>query len=410
MTIEDILKQAKTATIQMASLTGDQKNTALNEFGILLDQKRDFLISENKKDLELNKEKISSALFQRLELTEKKIEGLIQGVQDLIKMNDPVGRIEDSKSLEGDMRLEKISVPIGVIGVVFESRPDVNPQILSLILKSGNTVVLKGGSEAGYSNRAFQSLVKELNQKCDFLPEGWAQIIETREDFKEMLKYDEYLDLVIPRGSNQLVQTVMESTKAPVLGHADGVCHLYLDHTAHIEKAIALILNAKTQYPSGCNALETLLVEERVAKEFLLKFAPIAQEKKIEIRGCEKTRKILSSAEEVEDWHIEWGNNTLSIKIVSGLDKAIEHINTFGSHHTDGILSEDKEAQEKFVQLVDSASVYVNASTRFADGFQYGMGAEVGISTSKTHARGPVGIDGLVIYKYILRGSYSLRG
>ena len=325
----------------------------------------------------------------------------------MVRLTDPVGAIASRVQLDDGLVLERVSVPLGVIGIIFESRPDVIPQILSLILKSGNAVVLKGGKEAYHTNHAFMTLVEKLNNVCPVLPAAWAQLIDSREAVREMLAYPQYVDLVIPRGSNQLVQSVMAATQIPVLGHADGVCHLYVHPSASIEKAIPLIVDAKIQYPAACNALETLLVDSEVAGRFFPAFQHAAAAANLQLIGCEQTRTFIPEAQPAsdDDWHTEYGDLRLSVKVVSGMDAAIAHINSYGSHHTDGILAADPAAIEIFLNAVDSASVFANASTRFADGFRYGLGAEIGISTAKTHARGPVGLEGLVIYKYKLRGT-----
>jgi glutamate-5-semialdehyde dehydrogenase len=410
LSIEEKLKKSKRSALQMAVLTSEQKNTALKKLAEIIEKEKDFLISKNRMDLEQNKGKISEALYSRLELTDKKIKSVIEGIYEIASMLDPIGVVEWERDLKLGPHLKKISVPIGVIGVVFEARPDVNPQILSLILKSGNSVVLKGGSEAIHSNVAFQAVVEKLNAECSFLPSDWAQIIETREDFREMLKYDEYLDLVIPRGSNQLVKSVMDSTRAPVLGHADGICHIYVDPSADLDKSLDVILNSKTQYPSACNSVETLLIDSKVDVGFLLSLNAAASQLGVELRGCKITSSVLKNIKMATDtdWVTEYGEKILAVKIVENIDSAIDHINTYGSHHTDAIMAKDESSIQKFQSKVDSACVFVNASTRFADGFRFGMGAEVGISTSKTHARGPVGIEGLVSYKYLLSGDYEV--
>jgi glutamate-5-semialdehyde dehydrogenase len=268
-------------------------------------------------------------------------------------------------------------------------------------------VVLKGGRETGNSNRAFMKIVAEVGEKLDgLLPEGWAQLVDTREAFHELLKYPEYVDLVIPRGSNELVRQIQQSTQIPVLGHADGICHVYIHGEADIEKAVRVAIDSKTQYPAVCNAAETLLVDRKIARVFLPAFQRSARPKEVEIIGCEETHQILpdSRLATEEDWKTEYLDNRLAIRVVDGLDAAVDHINTYGSHHTDTIVTEDETAREAFIERVDSASVMANASTRFADGYRYGLGADVGISTLKTHARGPVGLEGLTIYKYVLRG------
>ena len=406
--IEILLSQSKQAFYQTATLTIEQKNTALEKFAHIIETHADFLLRENQKDIEkAEAEGLSQVLYQRLKLDSGKIKQLVQGIRDLIKLSDPAGQVLSTTQLDEGLILEKVSVPLGVIGIIFESRPDVIPQILSLILKSGNAVVMKGGREAFHSNAAFMQLVTQLNHSCPFLPAHWAHLLESREAVHEMLNYPQYIDLVIPRGSNQLVQSIMAATKIPVLGHADGICHIYVHASANLTQAIPLIIDAKIQYPAACNALETLLIDEAIAKPFLPVFAAAAEKAGITLKGCNRTQQQLSQIEPAteEDWRTEYGDLTLAVKIVNSAQEAIEHINHYGSHHTDAILAEDAPVIAWFFNTVDSASVFANASTRFADGFRFGLGAEIGISTAKTHARGPVGLEGLVIYKYQLWGS-----
>lgn len=406
-TPEALLRQSKDSFYAMATLSSEQKNAALNVFARLLEEQADALLAANRKDLqEAESVGISPVLYQRLKLDADKLSQLAQGVRDVMRLPDPVGRVLTRTCLDDGLILEKQTVPLGVIGIIFESRPDVLPQILSLILKSGNAVVFKGGSEARHSIAAFMEVVAQLNRECPALPPHWATMLDTRKAIRGILNYPQYVDLVIPRGSNQLVQSVMEATRIPVLGHADGVCHLYAHADADVEKSVTVAIDAKTQYPAACNALETLLLHEAIAPAFLNAFATASQKAGLLLRGCDKTRALLPNiplATEV-DWITEYGDLTLSVKIVSSLDEAIGHINRYGSHHTDAILAKDGNDIETFLNAVDSACVFSNASTRFADGFRFGLGAEIGISTAKTHARGPVGLEGLVIYKYKLRG------
>ncbi len=405
--LENTLQQGKSAFLVMATLPTAQKNDALAAFATIIEQNVDFLLQENQKDIEkAEQEGLTHSLYQRLKLDADKIAQLVQGIRDLIQLADPAGRVLSATKLDEGLILEKQTVPLGLIGIVFESRPDVIPQILSLILKSGNAVVLKGGREAVYSNNAFMKLVGALNQRCAYLPAGWAALLDSREAVQAMLNYPQYVDLIIPRGSNQLVQSIMASTKIPVLGHADGVCHLYVHASADLAQATALAIDAKIQYPAACNALETLLVDEAIAAEFLPTFAEGAKRANITLRGCAQSQAILPGIEAATeaDWRAEYGDLTLAVKVVSALEAAIAHINQYGSHHTDAIVAQDTAVLERFMNAVDSACVFANASTRFADGFRFGLGAEIGISTAKTHARGPVGLEGLVIYKYKLRG------
>jgi glutamate-5-semialdehyde dehydrogenase len=405
--LEVILRRSKHAFLAMATLSTAQKNEALAQFASIIEKNASFLLTENQKDIvQAEKDGLTSSLYQRLKLDEGKIKQLAQGIRDLIQLPDPAGRVLSRTKLDDGLILEKQTVPLGVIGIIFESRPDVIPQILSLILKSGNAVVLKGGREAIHSNNAFMNLRHELGQSCPFLPECWATLLDSREAVQEMLNYPQYVDLIIPRGSNQLVQSIMAATKIPVLGHADGVCHLYVHASADLTQATQLAIDAKIQYPAACNALETLLVDEAIAPQWLPVFGDAAHHAGITLKGCEQTRAILPEIQHATeaDWRTEYGDLTLAVKVVPSLESAIGHINQYGSHHTDAIAAQSVETLESFMNAVDSACVFANASTRFADGFRFGLGAEIGISTAKTHARGPVGLEGLVIYKYKLRG------
>ncbi|HSR54493.1 MAG TPA: glutamate-5-semialdehyde dehydrogenase [Acidobacteriota bacterium] len=404
--IEQLLSRAKQASYAAAVLSSSHKNEALTRFARLIEESREFLLEENRKDVEAQRGRISDSLFQRLELDRGKIDQLVTGLRDMAELADPVGRVLSRTLLDEGLVLEKLSVPLGVVAVIFESRPDVIPQILALILKSGNCALLKGGSEAKRSNRAFMQLVEKLNQDCPFLPPDWAQLLDSREDVQRLLAFPQYVDLVVPRGSNQLVRSIMKATQIPVLGHADGICHFYLHHSADFDQALKLVVDAKIQYPAACNALETLLVDAQAADGFLPLLARAAQEQDMPLRACSRSMKWLDQARpaQEEDWRTEYGDRTLAVRMVDSPQEAVRHINTYGSHHTDGILCRDEEVQEAFLASVDSAGVFANASLRFADGFRFGLGAELGISTSKTHARGPVGLEGLVIYKYKLRG------
>lgn len=405
--LEVSLQNSKDAFLAMSTLPTTQKNEALAQFAAIIEENTDFLLAENRKDIaQAEQDGLTSSLYQRLKLDAGKIKQLAQGLRDLIQLPDPAGQVLSQTLLDEGLVLEKLTVPLGVIGIIFESRPDVIPQILSLILKSGNAVVLKGGREASRSNAAFMQLVDQLNARCPFLPTHWATLLDSREAVQEMLNYPQYVDLVIPRGSNQLVQSIMAATKIPVLGHADGVCHLYVHASANIPQAIALAIDAKTQYPAACNALETLLVDQALAGSFLPEFAEVAEQSGIVLKACPMTQAMVPGLQPATeaDWRAEYGDLTLAIKVVPNLETAMAHINQYGSHHTDAIVAQDAEVIEQFLNGVDSACVFANASTRFADGFRFGLGAEIGISTAKTHARGPVGLEGLVIYKYKLRG------
>ena len=307
--------------------------------------------------------------------------------------------------MDKGLDLYKVSCPIGVIGIIFESRPDALVQISTLCLKSGNACLLKGGAEAANTNKILFEIIRDSSIKAG-IPENWIQLLQTRADVQVILELDKYIDLIIPRGSNEFVRYIMDNTNIPVLGHAEGICHIYVDSKADIDMAVKITVDGKTQYAAVCNAAETLLVHKDIAKKFLPLVKTALEAKDVELRGCEKTRKIINiKRASGKDWSTEYLTEILSIKIVDSLDEAIEHINTYGSHHTDIIVTQNKVVAADFLELVDSANVFLNASTRFSDGYRYGLGAEVGISTNKIHARGPVGLEGLVIYKWKLIGS-----
>ncbi|MHC4222137.1 MAG: glutamate-5-semialdehyde dehydrogenase, partial [Planctomycetota bacterium] len=364
------------------------------------------IIAANQQDLTLAKENnLAAGLLKRLKFDEAKIDEVIAGIESLIKLDEPVGKTLAATELDAGLELYKVSCPIGVIGVVFESRPDALVQISTLCLKSSNACLLKGGSEAANTNKILGDLIAQATEKAG-LPVGWLQLLQTRDDVTDMLAMDNYIDLIIPRGSNEFVQYIMNNTNIPVLGHADGICHVYIDEKADLDMAVNVAVDSKCQYVAVCNAAETLLVDEKIAQNFLPKVKQAFDEKQAEIRGCEKTAAIIEVKPATEqDWSTEYLDKIISIKVVNGLDEAIEHINTFGSGHTDAIVTADKDRAQKFIDLVDSGNVFVNCSTRFSDGFRYGLGAEVGISTNKIHARGPVGLEGLLIYKWKLFGS-----
>jgi glutamate-5-semialdehyde dehydrogenase len=406
MNISEIAAAAGSASIQLAVARTDVKNNALAEIAKALKQHSDEIVSANKEDLSTaEKNNLTAPLLKRLKFDKNKIADVCAGIDSLIKLDDPVGKTITATELDKGLELYKVSCPIGVIGVVFESRPDALVQISTLCLKSGNAVLLKGGSEAAKTNRILAETISEASEKAG-LPNGWIQLLETRQDVAQMLALDEYIDLVIPRGSNDFVRYIMNNTNIPVLGHADGICHVYIDSDADLDMAVNITVDSKCQYVAVCNAAETLLVDNKIAEKFLPKVKTALEEKDVQLRGCEKTASIIDVKPATEeDWSTEYLDYILSIKIVDGLEKAIEHINHFGSGHTDSIVTADKEKAEKFMDLVDSANVFWNCSTRFSDGFRYGLGAEVGISTNKIHARGPVGLEGLVIYKWKLLGT-----
>ena len=406
MNISEIATAAKSASIRLAAVNTDMKNNALAEIAKALKQRSVEIIAANEQDLaEAQRNNLAAPLLKRLKFDEGKIAQTVTGIESLIKLDDPVGKTLAAIELDAGLELYKVSCPIGVIGVVFESRPDALVQISTLCLKSGNAVLLKGGSEAAKTNRILAETIAQASEKAG-LPKGWIQLLETREDVAEMLALDESIDLVIPRGSNEFVRYIMDNTNIPVLGHADGICHVYVDSDVDLDMAVNIAVDSKCQYVAVCNAAETLLVDSAIAEEFLPKAKAALEQKGVELRGCERTASIIDvkTATE-EDFSTEYLDYILSIKIVDGLDAAIEHINRYGSKHTDAIVTADKSKAERFMSLVDSANVFVNCSTRFADGFRYNLGAEVGISTNKIHARGPVGLEGLVIYKWKLLGT-----
>ncbi|MBQ7764627.1 glutamate-5-semialdehyde dehydrogenase [bacterium] len=387
----ELAKNAKQASKKLATLSTEIKNKALLAVAETLDKNKSRIFEANKQDLEQAEGKIPQAVYNRLKLDENKMRDMIQGIIDIYELEDPIGKILLQRSLDTGLILTKKSCPIGVLGIIFEARPDVISQISALAIKSSNAVILKGGKESVNTNKAIMEIIQSALSSIQEFPKNVLTQVFTRDDVKEMLEQDKYIDLIIPRGGNSLVQFVKENTKIPVLGHADGICHIFVDETADLEKAKRIVIDAKTQYPSACNTVETLLIH----KDF------------------EAQNKLLESLKEAniqlmfapESWHIEYSDKILSVKIVSSLDEAIEHINEYSSGHTESIITEDRENAQIFLSAIDSAGVYHNASTRFADGFRYGFGAEVGISTNKTHARGPVGLEGLTIYKYTLQGN-----
>ena len=342
---------------------------------------------------------------KRLVFDEKKLRGVVDGLEALASLPDPLGRVLTRTELAEGLHLRRVTCPIGVIGIIFEARPDALVQISSLCLKSGNAVLLKGGKEALHTNRILAEVIRNATEAVG-LPGDWIQLLETREEVNGMLRLNEYIDLIVPRGSNSFVKYIMENTTIPVLGHSAGLCHLFLDASANLEKAVAIAVDAKTQAPATCNTVETLLVHKDAASRLLPAVCDALRNAGVELRGDEMSRSIVTWMKPVteEDWSTEYLALILSVKVVDDLAVAIAHINRFGSHHTDAIVTEDAAAAELFQRRVDSADVFWNASTRFADGYRFGLGAEVGISTSKIHARGPVGLEGLTIYKWLLSG------
>ncbi len=406
MDIKQVCVKAGEASIRMAELDGAAKNMALSAIADALVENKHKLVAANNEDMKRSREEnLAEPLLKRLKFDEKKIEDVVEGIRSLMSLEEPVGRTLLSTMLDDGLELYKVTCPIGVIGIIFESRPDALVQISTLCLKSGNSVLLKGGREARETNRALTEIIAGASIAAG-LPEGWITLLESRDDVNEMLKMDEYIDLVIPRGSNEFVRYIMENSKIPVMGHADGICHVYVDKEADLSMAERITVDSKTQYVAVCNATETLLVHEAIAGEFLPALKEEFDRRQVEIHGDEGTRKVIAvKAAQETDWSTEYLDYTISIKLVRDADEAIEHINTYGSGHTDSIVTSNKQTAVRFMNLVDSGNVFWNASTRFSDGFKYGFGAEVGISTSKLHARGPVGLEGLLSYKYMLIGN-----
>ena len=396
-----IAKNAKEASLKTSSLSAEIKNEALLKIADEIEKSKTEIFEANKEDLKAAESlveagEITKSTFNRLKLDENKMRDMLQGIRDIASLPDPVNRVLLKRELDKDLVLSKISCPIGVLGIIFEARPDVIAQISSLAIKSSNAVILKGGKESVNTNKKILSVINSALEKIDGFPKNVIQQVFTRDDVTEMLKCDKYINLIIPRGGNKLVKFIKENTKIPVLGHADGICHIFVDESADLDMAIRIITDAKTQYPSACNSVETLLIHEKfTGKDSLLAALQLSE---------------IQLTDNPKNWSHEYGDKILSFKTVKSVEEAIEHINTYGSGHTDSIITKNVQNAEKFMNEVDSAGVYFNASTRFADGFRYGFGAEVGISTNKTHARGPVGLEGLTIYKYKLVGNGQIVG
>ncbi len=405
-TVRQAAVKAKEAALVLQGLSTGSKNQALTDIRSALEKNKAGIFAANARDLErAKKENLASPLAKRLVFDERKLGMTLDGLTSLIGLENPVGKTLSALELEKGFELYKVTCPIGVIGIIFESRPDALVQIGSLCLKSGNAVLMKGGREAKETNEILARLIHDTAVAAGF-PAGWLQLLESREDVGALLKLEGLVDLIIPRGSNEFVRHIMNNTSIPVMGHADGICHMYVAEDADIDMAVRLTVDGKTQYVAVCNALETLLVHASIASAFLPAVKKALDEKQVAIRGCEKTRQIIDcQAAGEKDWGAEYLDYILSIKVVDGLEAAVEHINTYGSRHTDSIVTADKKKAGYFLTFVDSANVFWNASTRFSDGFNYGLGAEVGISTNKLHARGPVGMEGLLIYKWKLLGN-----
>lgn len=400
----ELAKRAKAASTPLSDTSVELRNRALLAMAEALRVHSAEIGEANRRDLEASRD-LGDALQKRLVFDEKKLRGVVDGLEALASLPDPLGRVLTRTELAEGLHLRRVTCPIGVIGIIFEARPDALVQISSLCLKSGNAVLLKGGKEALHTNRILAEVIRNATEAVG-LPGDWIQLLETREEVNGMLRLNEYIDLIVPRGSNSFVKYIMENTTIPVLGHSAGLCHLFLDASANLEKAVAIAVDAKTQAPATCNTVETLLVHKDAASRLLPAVCDALRSAGVELRGDEMSRSLVTWMKPAteEDWSTEYLALILSVKVVDDLAAAIAHINRFGSHHTDAIVTEDASAAELFQRRVDSADVFWNASTRFADGYRFGLGAEVGISTSKIHARGPVGLEGLTIYKWLLSG------
>lgn len=405
--MKEIAKKVKVDSFLLMASSNEMRNTCLKNIIENLKKDKEHILAENKRDIENARlENISSSILSRLLFDEHKMDTVIAGINDLIKMQDPIGKITLKRELDEGLVLTRTTTPIGVIGVIFEARPDALVQIASLCIKSGNAAILKGGSEALFTNRAlFESIKRAL--KDSNLPEHALVQLEARSDVSELLSCYEYVDLLIPRGSNSFVKYIMDNTSIPVMGHADGICHTYVDEEFDLDKSIRILVDAKTQYPSACNTTETILIHKNAIDKLFPRLNKAFNDAKIKVFAHKNIIDKFDNAVPATDnsFHTEYLEKTVNVKTVDDIDEAINHINTFGSHHTDAILTNIDSNADYFMNRVDSANVYKNCSTRFADGFRYGFGAEVGISTGKLHARGPVGLEGLCTYKYKLYGN-----
>jgi len=409
-----IVKEAKIASQIMGPIKTSVKNTVLRKMAKALIAKRGYLIRENKKDLKAgNAQGLSKALMDRLLLNEKRIKGMAQCLLDTVAIKDPVGELIETIRRPNGLIIKKVRFPIGVIGIIYESRPNVTSDCVGLCLKSGNAVILKGGKEAFYSNKAIYTVLRKVLTGTK-IPQEAIQFVSSmdRAAVSILLKHDEYIDLIVPRGGESLIRFVADNTRIAVIKHYKGICHTYVDQYANLKMAHDICLNAKVQRPGVCNAMETMLVHKDCAKRFLPTMINDLRQAGVEIRGCPATRRIVNVGVKVathKDWREEYLDMILSVKVINNLKDAIDHINTYGSHHSDAIITSNKKEVSQFFKLVDSACLYANASTRFTDGYEFGFGAEVGISTDKLHARGPMALEGLTTYKYEIYGKGQIR-
>lgn len=412
--VASVARRAKAASRLLAVLDTTRRNDVLLAAARLIEKKGAEILLANDADCRAAAQMVEAgqmprAMFERLQTSERGIKQMAAGVREVAALDDPLGRVQAVTELDDGLTLSRVSCPLGVVGIIFESRPDVIPQVGALALKSGNALLMKGGKEAAHTNETLIHIWHEAISRFADVPVDALHLLNTREDVREMLALDGLIDLIIPRGSREFVAYVAEHSRIPVLGHGEGVCHVYVDCAADLKKALAIAFDSKTQYPAACNAAETLLVHEAVAAEFLPEMVTEFQCACVEVRGCPRTIALARSPEVIaadeNDWATEYSDLIISVRVVSSLDEAVEHIHFYGSGHTESIVTEDALAAKRFLETVDAAGVYHNVSTRFADGFRYGFGAELGISTSKLHARGPVGLEGLTTYKYLLTGN-----
>jgi len=411
--IHELIRRARRAAHVLATLSGARRNEALHAASNAIEARAEEILAANEKDCAaaqqaVERGELSRAMFARLRTTERGIAEMAARVRDVARLPDPLHRRLSTTELDDDLVLHKETCPLGVVGVVFESRPDVVPQISSLALKSGNAVCLKGGAEAAETNAVLVSVWRDALSGFSDIPADSVVPIHTREDVAQILTLHDEIDLIVPRGSNEFVRYVTEHSRIPVLGHGEGICHVYVHNDADLQKALDVAYDSKVQYPAVCNAMETLLVHAEIAPIFLPLMIAEFRKASVEVRGCPRTMELANGQEVIpateEDWKKEYSDLIVSIRVVDGVNEAIEHINRYGSRHTESIVTESHDVASRFMEFVDAANVFQNASTRFSDGFRYGLGAEVGISTGKLHARGPVGLEGLTIYKYKLFG------
>ena len=412
--MQTVGQQARQASRVLASASTQTKNNALSAIYTALQDSEAAILAANQMDMTKGRNNhLDSALLDRLELTPTRFKDMLHGLKDVMNLVDPIGEITDLAYRPSGIQLGKMRVPLGVVGMIYESRPNVTLEAASLALKSGNAIILRGGSEALESNKAIAKAIQH-GLKASGLPETSVQVVNTadRAAVGHLITMSEYVDVIVPRGGKGLIERISNEARIPVIKHLDGNCHVFVEAQADLQKALPIALNAKTHRYGVCNAMESLLVDEKVAEEFLPRIAELYAEKQVELRGCRETQRILGSmvnpASE-EDWYTEYLGPILAVKVVSGIDEAIEHINKYGSHHTDAIITENFSLARQFLARVDSSSVMINASTRFADGFEYGLGAEIGISTDKIHARGPVGLEGLTSQKWVVFGDGQIR-